>query len=54
MKKLANLPSRDQLLSELAGVMQAPIAALAAALEAKVQEMAGLLEALKAEREKSS
>jgi len=54
MKKLANLPSRDQLLAELAGVMQAPVAALAAALQAKVQEMAGLLEALKLEREKSS
>lgn len=54
MKKLANLPSRDQLLAELAGVMQAPMAALAAALEAKVQEMAGLLDALKIEREKSA
>jgi large subunit ribosomal protein L10 len=54
VKKLASLPSRDQLLSELAGVMQAPIAALAAALQAKVQEMAGLLEALKNEREQSS
>jgi large subunit ribosomal protein L10 len=52
--KLANLPSRDQLLSELAGVMQAPLAALAGALEAKVQEMAGLLDALRLERDKSS
>jgi len=52
--KLATLPPREQLLSELAGLMQAPIAALAGALQAKVQEMAGLLDALRAEREKSS
>lgn len=51
--KLANLPPREQLLSELAGVLQAPLAALAGALEAKVQEMAGLLDALRLEREKS-
>ena len=52
--KLANLPPRDQLLAELAGLMQAPVAALAGALQAKVQEMAGLLDALRMEREKSS
>jgi large subunit ribosomal protein L10 len=51
--RLASLPPREQLLAELAGVMQAPMAALAAALEAKVQEMAGLLEALKNEREQA-
>lgn len=53
IERLANLPSREQLLSELAGLMQAPMAALASALEAKVQEMAGLLDALRMEREKS-
>ncbi len=52
--RLASLPSRDQLLAELAGAMQAPMAQLAAALEAKVQEMAGLLDALRAEREQAS
>ncbi len=51
INRLATLPSKDQLLAELAGAMQAPLAALAGALEAKVQEMAGLLEALKQERE---
>jgi large subunit ribosomal protein L10 len=51
--RLATLPSREQLLAELAGAMQAPIAQLAWALEAKVQEMAGLLEALKNEREQA-
>lgn len=53
IKRLASLPTRDQLLAELAGALQAPLAQMAAALQAKVQEMAGLLEALKAEREKS-
>ena len=49
--RLAKLPSREQLLAELAGAMEAPMAQLATALEAKLQEMAGLLDALKAERE---
>ena len=51
--RLASLPPRDQLLAELAGLLQAPMANLAAALEAKVQEMAGLLDALRAEREQA-
>jgi large subunit ribosomal protein L10 len=51
--RLAKLPPRDQLLAQLAGVMQAPMAMLAMALEAKLQEMAGLLDALKAEREQA-
>ena len=50
IEKLAKLPSREQLLSELAGAMQAPMAQLAQALGAKLQEMAGLIEALKEER----
>lgn len=48
--KLAQLPSREQLLAQLAGALEAPMAGLAAVLEAKVQEMAGLLDALKEER----
>jgi large subunit ribosomal protein L10 len=51
--RMANLPPRDQLLAQLAGVMEAPLAALAMALEAKVQEMAGLLDALRMEREQA-
>lgn len=51
--KMASLPSKDQLLSQLAGAFEAPMAALAMALEAKVQEMAGLIDALRVEREKS-
>jgi len=51
--RIASLPPREVLLSQLAGVLQAPMAALAMALEAKVQEMAGLLDALKQEREEA-
>jgi large subunit ribosomal protein L10 len=49
--QLAKLPSREQLLAQLAGALQAPMAALAGVLEAKLQEMAGLLDALKNQRE---
>ena len=51
--KLAKLPSREQLLAELAGAMEAPMAQLAAAMGAKLQEMAGLLDALRAERDEA-
>lgn len=51
ISKLAKLPSRDQLYAELAGAMESPMAQLASALGAKLQEMAGLIDALKAERE---
>ncbi len=50
VEKIAKLPPKDQLYAELAGAMQAPIANLAYALEAKLQETAGLLDALIAER----
>ena len=49
--RLAKLPSREQLLAELAGALEAPMAAFASALEGKVQEMSGLLEALKEKKE---
>ena len=48
---LAKLPPREQLLAELAGAMEAPMSMLATALGAKLQEMVGLLDALKGERE---
>ncbi len=51
--RIAKLPPREQLLAELAGAMLAPVAQLAWALEAKLQEMAGLLDALKTEREQA-
>lgn len=48
--RIARLPGREQLLAELAGAMQSPMAMLATALEGKLQEMAGLLDALREER----
>lgn len=50
-ERLAKLPAREQLLAELAGVMQAPVSQLAYALEAKLIELVGLIEALGAQRD---
>lgn len=50
VEKIAKLPPREQLMAELAGAMEAPMAALASALGAKLQETAGLFDALKEER----
>ncbi|MFO7894410.1 MAG: 50S ribosomal protein L10 [Longimicrobiales bacterium] len=49
--RLAKLPPREVLLSELAGAMQAPLAALVFLMEGKARELLGLLEALRAERD---
>jgi len=49
--RIAKLPPREQLLAELAGAMCAPTAMLAMALEAKLQEMAGLIDALREKRQ---
>jgi len=51
--KMATLPSREQLLAGLAVAFEAPVTALASALEAKLQEMVGLLDALREERAKA-
>ncbi len=51
MQKLAKLPPREQLLAALAGAFEAPMAAFASALEGKIQEMAGVLDALKSQKE---
>jgi len=53
IERMAKLPPREQLLAELAGALEAPMVALATALEAKLQETAGLLDALRAEREQA-
>ena len=53
VQKIAKLPPREQLLAELVGAFEAPMAMLATALEAKLQETAGLLDALKEERAKA-
>lgn len=51
IKRLAKLPPREQLMAMLAGAFEAPMTALASALGAKIQEMAGLLDALKNQQE---
>lgn len=47
VKEIAELPSRDILLSMLAGALQAPLSALAGALSATVTTFAHAMEALK-------
>lgn len=49
--RVANLPSREELLSQVAGVLSAPMSALVGAMSGKLQEMAGLVDALRGERE---
>lgn len=51
VKALASLPSREQLLAELAGGFQAPMAAFAGALNGLLYMFAGALEALREQRE---
>lgn len=51
VKRLASLPPREQLLAELGGAMQAPLAGFAGALSALLSSFAGALEALKTQRE---
>jgi large subunit ribosomal protein L10 len=51
IKRLAKIPPREQLLAELVGALEAPMAALASALEGKLQEMSGLLDALREQKE---
>ena len=48
--RLAQLPSREVLMSQLAGALGGPMSALAAALEGKIQELMGLFEALQQEK----
>lgn len=49
--RVAGLPPREELLSQVAGVLSAPMSALAGALGGKLQEMTGLVDALREERE---
>ncbi|MGD8319164.1 MAG: 50S ribosomal protein L10 [Gemmatimonadota bacterium] len=49
--RLAKLPPKDQLLAQLAGALQAPMAMLAMAMAGKLQEMAGLIDALREKRQ---
>jgi large subunit ribosomal protein L10 len=51
VKRLANMPSRDQLLSELGAGLMAPLASFAGALNGMMYQMVGALEALRAQKE---
>ncbi len=51
VKRLASLPSREVLLAELGGTLQAPMAQFLGALQALLSNFAGALEALKTQRE---
>jgi large subunit ribosomal protein L10 len=50
VRRLASLPPREVLLSQLAGAMQAPVAQLAGVLNSMLYQMVGALEALRAQR----
>lgn len=53
VSRIAKLPPREQLLAELAGLMEAPMAQVAFVLQSLLGEVVGLLEALRAERERA-
>jgi large subunit ribosomal protein L10 len=50
INRLASLPPRDVLLSQLAGVMQAPMAQLVGVMNGMLYQVVGALEALRAQR----
>ena len=50
VRRLASLPPKEVLLSQLAGAMQAPMAQLAGVMNGMLFEMVGALEALRAQR----
>ena len=49
--RLAKLPPKEQLLAELAGSLEAPMVALVSVMQAMLYEMAGLIDALRAQRD---
>lgn len=50
VKRLATLPSREQLLSQIAGAFQAPLAGFVGVMSSLLYQMVGALEALRAQR----
>jgi len=51
LKRMASLPSREQMLADLAAGMQSPMAAFVGALNGLFYMFAGALDALKTQRE---
>ena len=54
VKKLASMPSREQMLAQLGAGLQSPMAAFVGALNGLMYMMVGALEALKAQKEAAS
>ena len=52
--ELADLPSREVLLSRLLGAMQAPLGNLASVLQAPIVKLARTLDALRTQKESQS
>jgi large subunit ribosomal protein L10 len=51
VKRLAEMPSREQMLAQLGGALQAPLAGFAGALNGLLYTFVGALDALKTQRE---
>ena len=54
VKRLATLPSREQLLGQLGGALQAPLAQLAGVMNGLLYQVVGALEALRSQRSAAS
>ena len=54
IKKLANMPSREQMLSQLAGGLQSPMAAMLGAMSGLLTMMVGAMEARRAQLQQGS
>ncbi len=50
VKRLASLPSREQLLSQALGLMQAPLQGFAGAIDSLLYQMVGAIDALREQR----
>lgn len=51
VRRLASLPPKDQLMAQVAGTLQAPLASFAVVLTSFLYQFVGALEALRAQRE---
>ena len=54
VKKLANMPSREQMLAQLAGGLQSPLSAMLGAMSGLLSMMVGAMEARKAQLQQGS
>lgn len=54
IRVLAELPSREELLAKLAGGMASPLVGFAAVLQAPIRELAGVLDAVRVQKEQAA